>query len=203
MKGRFYSLIALMGVMALLAAACGTDTADPGPPETVVVVETSIVTETETVTSIVTETVEVEAVNPLEGTTVTVFGPESSDVEAGAMRAALDLFAAQSGINIEYTGQRSFSDDINAQAAGGNPPDIAVFPQPGKIADFAREGYILEVDSAVQDVMNANFGRGMDLVRECRWHPIRSPGQGRPEISGVVPPGELRSGWVLGSGDVG
>ena len=157
MKGRFTRLIALLGVMALLAAACGTDSGDT-TPETVVV--TSIVTETETVveTSVVTETVEVEAMNPLEGTTVTVFGPESSSVEAGAHQAALDIFAAQNGMTITYTGDRSFSDLINAQAAGGNPPDIAVFPQPGKIADFAREGFILPVPQDVQDVMNANFG---------------------------------------------
>ena len=157
MKGRFNRLIALMGVMALLAAACGTDSGDT-TPETVVV--TSIVTETETVveTSVVTETVEVEAMNPLEGTTVTVFGPESSSVEAGAHQAALDIFAAQNGMTITYTGDRSFSDLINAQAAGGNPPDIGVFPQPGKIADFAREGFLLPVPDDVVEVMNANFG---------------------------------------------
>lgn len=155
---RFRRLFALMAVLALVAVACGTDTGDV-TPETVVVTQiVEVEVPGETITSIVTETVEVEAVNPFEGTSVTVFGPESSDVEAGAMSAALDLFAAQTGIDIEYTGQRSFSDDINAQAAGGNPPDIAVFPQPGKIADFAREGFILEIDSGAQEVMNANFG---------------------------------------------
>lgn len=168
-------IFALMASLALVAVACGdTDEAPPPPPETVVVTSivtevetvTSVVTEIETVTSIVTETetvtetveVPVEMENPLAGTTVTVFGPESSDAEAGSHQAALDIFAAQNGMTIQYTGERSFSDLINAQAAGGNPPDIAVFPQPGKIADFAREGWLLPIPDPVIETMNENIG---------------------------------------------
>ena len=157
-------IFALMATLALVAAACGGDTEEgpPPPPETVVV--TSIVTETETITETVEVEVEVEVEvpvemeNPLAGTTVTVFGPESSDAEAGSHQAALDIFAAQNGMTISYTGERSFSDLINAQAAGGNPPDIAVFPQPGKIADFAREGWLLPIPDDVLETMNANIG---------------------------------------------
>lgn len=138
----------------MIAAACGDS--DSGTPETVVV--TSIVTETSIVTqtSIVTETVVQE--NPLAGTTVTVFGPETSPAEAGAHTAAIELFGAQNQMNLTYAGDRSFSDLINAQAAGGNPPDIGVFPQPGKIADFARMGFLQPLPQDVVDVMNANFG---------------------------------------------
>ena len=181
MTRKLIRFFALMVALALVAAACGdTEGAPPPPPETVVV--TSIVTETETitetvtevVTSVVTETetvtetvevevevevpVEVEMENPLAGTTVTVFGPESSDAEAGSHQAALDIFAAQNGMTIQYTGERSFSDLINAQAAGGNPPDIAVFPQPGKIADFAREGWLLPIPDDVLATMDENIG---------------------------------------------
>ncbi len=170
-------IFALMAALALVAVACG-DTAEAPPPETVVVTsivtQIETVTETEVVTSVVTETetvtetvevevtvpveVEVERENPLAGTTVTVFGPESSSTEAGAHQAALDIFAAQNGMTIQYTGHRGFSDLINAQAAGGNPPDIAVFPQPGKIADFAREGWLLPIPDDVLATMNENIG---------------------------------------------
>ncbi len=155
MTKRITKVVALVLGLAIVAAACGGDSGST-TPETVTV--TSIVTETVVETSIVTETVEVPAENPLAGTTVTVFGPESSDDEAGALQAALDIFAAKTGIDIQYTGARDFSDQINAQAAGGNPPDIAVFPQPGKIADFAREGFILPLPPEVQAVMEENIG---------------------------------------------
>jgi len=138
-RRKVFSSAALLLAFALIAAACG-DSGSDEPPETVVV--TSIVTETVTETSIVTETVTetVMAENPLAGTTVTVFGPESSDTEAGAFQAALDLFAARNDMTISYTGARDFSDQINVQVAGGNPPDIGILPQPGKLADFARGG---------------------------------------------------------------
>ena len=96
----------------------------------------------------------------LEGTRVTVFGPESSDEEAGAMQDALDVLAADTGIEIVYTGARDFSDQINAQAAGGNPPDIAVFPQPGKVGDFAAEGYLVAVPQDIVDSTDSQWGPG-------------------------------------------
>ncbi len=159
MKGRFTRLIALMGVMALLAAACGGD--GETTPETVTVVETSIVTETVVETSVVTETVVVSEENPLAGTTVTVFGPESSDVEAGAFQAALDLFAAANGMTITYTGARDFSDQINVQVAGGNPPDIGILPQPGKLADFARQGALVPLPDDVTATVQSTTPEGL------------------------------------------
>ena len=74
------------------------------------------------------------------GTTVSVFGPENSAAEAGAMTAALNAFGAETGITIQYTGARDFEEQINAQVESENPPDIANFPQPGKMAGFARSG---------------------------------------------------------------
>ncbi len=88
----------------------------------------------------------------LAGTTVTVFGSESSDEEAGAMQDALNVFAEANDMTITFTGARDFSDQINAQVSGGNAPDIGIYPQPGKVADFAREGFILPVP---EDVVGA------------------------------------------------
>ena len=47
---------------------------------------------------------------------------------------------------------------INAQAEGGNPPDIAIFPQPGKVADFARAGYILPLPADVVAEVETYWG---------------------------------------------
>lgn len=116
----------LLAVFALIAVACG------GGGE-------------ETTTTGAGATTTTEAMADLSGTTVTVSGPESSDEEAGAMQDALNVFAEANGMTITYTGDRNFSDTINAQAAGGNPPDIAVFPQPGKTRDFVTQGFLLPV----------------------------------------------------------
>ncbi|WP_419922086.1 ABC transporter substrate-binding protein [Candidatus Poriferisodalis sp.] len=145
-------LWAIALAFGLIAAACGSDD-DSDEAET---------TSAPAATTAAPTTTEAD---PLAGTKVTVYGPESSDEEAGALQDALDVFAATSGIEIVYTGARDFSDQINAQAAGGNPPDIAVFPQPGKVGDFAAENFILAVPDDVKAAVGAQWPAGsLDTV---------------------------------------
>jgi alpha-glucoside transport system substrate-binding protein len=139
--------IVLLAAFALVVAACGDD-------------DDAETTTTAAPTTTAAATTAADMGGDLAGTRVTVFGPESSDEEAGAMQDALDVFAAESGIEIVYTGARDFSDQINAQMAGGNPPDIAVMPQPGKVGDFAREGYLLPIPDDVFSTIDPQWGPG-------------------------------------------
>ncbi|MEN8113807.1 MAG: ABC transporter substrate-binding protein [Actinomycetota bacterium] len=155
---RFRFVVLLLVVFALVAAACASDTTDEGEGTETTAAETTETTAAETTETTAAETTETTAAPAgLEGTEVTVFGPESSDEEAGAMQDALNAFAEANGMTVTYTGARDFSDQINAQAAGGNPPDIAIFPQPGKLADFANEGFILPLPDDVTATVNDNW----------------------------------------------
>ena len=105
----------------------------------------------------------------LEGTEVSVFGPESSAEEAGAHQDALNAFAEANGMTITYAGARDFEEQINSQVTGGNPPDIAIFPQPGKLRGFAESGDVFplpeDVLAAVQENWDENwqsFWQGAD-----------------------------------------
>ena len=91
------------------------------------------------------------------GTTVTVFGPENAATDVGAITTALGEFAAASGIHIDYTGARDFEEQINAQVESENPPDIAIFPQPGKLAGFARNGDLFALPDDVLASVSANW----------------------------------------------
>lgn len=66
---------------------------------------------------------------------VTMAGPEVEG-EAQGLVDSFAEFEEETGITIEYSGDRSFEEQIGAQVDGGNAPDIAFFPQPGKIRDF-------------------------------------------------------------------
>lgn len=103
----------------------------------------------------------------LAGTSVTVFGPESSENEAGAVQDMLAVFAEESGIDITYTGARDFSEQITAQAEGGNPPDIAVFPQPGRVKDFGAEGFTHPVPQDLVDSISAQWPEGTNTAYEA------------------------------------
>ena len=169
-------LLAVVFAFGLIAAACGSDDdgddAEEAPAATEAMAEESMDDDMDesmddSMDDDMDESMDdsMDDDMDLAGTKVTVFGPESSEEEAGAMQDALDVFAAESGIEIVYTGARDFSDQINAQAAGGNPPDIAVFPQPGKVGDFAAENWILAVPDSVQSTIEAQWPAGsLDTV---------------------------------------
>lgn len=152
-----FKWLMLLVVFALFAAACGDDAADEttAAPDETTAATTAAPSDGDggTETTAAPETTEAPMVD-LSGTEVTVFSSEDSADEATGIQRALDVFAAETGIEITHTGARDFSQQINAQAAGGNPPDIAMFPQPGKVIDFAGQGFLLplpaEVDAAVR-----------------------------------------------------
>jgi LacI family transcriptional regulator, repressor for deo operon, udp, cdd, tsx, nupC, and nupG len=43
------------------------------------------------------------------------------------------------------------------RSQGGNPPDISIFPQPGKLADFARAGNVVALSDEVAPAVNENW----------------------------------------------
>ncbi len=103
----------------------------------------------------------------LAGTAVTVFGPESSENEAGSMQDMLNAFAEANDMTISYTGARDFSDQIGAQAEGGNPPDIAIFPQPGRVVDFGEQGFTLPIPQDVLDTITPQWPEGTNAAYEA------------------------------------
>jgi alpha-glucoside transport system substrate-binding protein len=144
-------LWALVSVLALVAVACSGDvgvttTADPGDGATTTTADPG----GETTTT-------ADAGGGLEGTSVTVFGPESSDQEAGAIQETLAAYGQTLGITVTYQGARDAEEQINLQVEAGNPPDIFVFPQPGKLADFARDGNILPLPDDVAAALSENW----------------------------------------------
>jgi alpha-glucoside transport system substrate-binding protein len=156
MRKRWLKLAAVPIALAFLAAACGDDDDDGGAEGT----EASEGTEAPEGTEAAEGTAAPEGTAGADTTlpetpgagsegSVTVFGVEDSENEAGAMQDALTEFGDANGIDITYVGRRDFEQQINAQVLGGNPPDIAAFPQPGKLKQFAQDGELIEVPDDV------------------------------------------------------
>jgi alpha-glucoside transport system substrate-binding protein len=166
MRKRWLKLAALPIACAFVAAACSTEDDDDGAADTGGAATTQAPGDTggaDTTTgdtggsdTTTAATGGSETTAPLPSTpgpgsagSVTVFGVEDSENEAGAMQDALTAFGEANGIDITYVGRRDFEQQINAQVLGGNPPDIAAFPQPGKLKQFAQDGELLEVPDDV------------------------------------------------------
>jgi alpha-glucoside transport system substrate-binding protein len=84
----------------------------------------------------------------LKGTKVTMFGPFGDEDEV-KFNNSVKAFEDATGIDIQYEGSKEFETTINVRVEGGNPPDIADFPQPGLMASIARSGKILDASKFV------------------------------------------------------
>ena len=102
----------------------------------------------------------------LSGSTVNVFGA-FVDVDAERFDASMAAFEEQTGIDIVYEGSGDFESLVVIRAEGGDPPDIAAFPQPGLMADMVRRGFIVDLsESFSMDYLQQQYSDAwIDLSR--------------------------------------
>jgi alpha-glucoside transport system substrate-binding protein len=65
-----------------------------------------------------------------------------------AFQKDLKAFADKSGFTIKFTKAGSWDTEIKTRVAGGNPPDVGLFPQPGVMCDLAKQGKLIPYDAA-------------------------------------------------------
>jgi len=88
-------------------------------------------------------------------TRVTILGSLTGNGEEKLM-AAIAPFTERTGIEVTYEGSDAFATLINIRVSAGDPPDLALFPQPGLMLDLAEQGQLQPVarsplESAYQD----------------------------------------------------
>jgi alpha-glucoside transport system substrate-binding protein len=67
----------------------------------------------------------------LPGTSVLVMGAFAGGDEEARFVSVNDRFTELTGIEVTYEGTRDFEVVINTRVEGGDPPDVALLPQPG------------------------------------------------------------------------
>ncbi len=82
------------------------------------------------------------------GTEVTIFG-KWTEGEGESFVNTLADFAERTGINLKYEGSSEFETLITVRVEGGDAPDIAGFPQPGLLAEFVREGAVVDLGANI------------------------------------------------------
>ena len=60
--------------------------------------------------------------------------------EADVLQQSFDSFTEDTGIIVEYTGDKGFEGNIVTKVAGGDAPDIAIVPQPGLLKALVGHG---------------------------------------------------------------
>jgi alpha-glucoside transport system substrate-binding protein len=135
-----------MLVLALMAAACGGDTAasDAG--------SASGTTSPDEIGSDSNGSGE----RPYEGTTVTLFGA-FVDEAADNFTASIADFEARTGIDVQYEGSGDWVTLLTTRVGAGDPPDISFFPNPGALAQYAASGDLQPLPENVVDTVEGNY----------------------------------------------
>ena len=81
---------------------------------------------------------------------VTIYGT-IADTEAELLEESWADWATENSIDIQYEASKEFEAQISIRAQGGNAPDIAIFPQPGLMADLASRDFLKPAPQAVED----------------------------------------------------
>lgn len=102
------------------------------------------------------------AVN-LDGQSLTIFGPWRGEDQVLA-ESVLNYFAAASGVTVNYSSSENYEQQIVIDSEAGSPPDIAILPQPGLIADLVKKGFVAPLGQETQDWLTANYAAGDSWV---------------------------------------
>jgi len=150
MRTRLLKMLALLFALALVASACGDDTGDDEATEADGSSDDEAMEDDEDADADADEAMEddEDAMEDEDGeaATLTVTGPERDESEAGALQEVFDAWGAEHGVEVTYIGSADWEAEINVQVEAGNAPDISIFPQPGKLADFARDGAVVALN---------------------------------------------------------
>jgi alpha-glucoside transport system substrate-binding protein len=81
--------------------------------------------------------------------TVTILGVVVGE-QQDRLEEALVPFEEKTGINVEYEGTDAFGTLLPVRVEAGDAPDVAMFPQPGLMQDFAKSGKLIPVTNFMQ-----------------------------------------------------
>jgi len=93
------------------------------------------------------------------GAVVSMSGP-FTDEDAVKFNNSIAEFEQKTGIDIQYEGSKEFETSISVRVDAGDPPDIADFPQPGLLANFVKNGKVVDVSTFLDmNALRANYNQ--------------------------------------------
>ncbi|MDA8411382.1 MAG: ABC transporter substrate-binding protein [Treponema sp.] len=92
--------------------------------------------------------------------TITVLGTWGGQ-EADTFQAMTDAFTAKTGIKVQFEATRDLDAVLTTRVQAGNPPDIAILPNPGKLYELAKAGKLVDLSKVLDMKAYAkNYSQG-------------------------------------------
>ncbi len=77
--------------------------------------------------------------------------------EADDLNESFAAFTEDTGIKVEYTGDKAFEGNIVTKVTGGDAPDIAIVPQPGLLKTLVDTGKVTPAPESVSAAVDENW----------------------------------------------
>ena len=168
---RLWLALGALLAFALVAAACGDDDDEPeAAPATTAAPAADDMADDDVADEM-----------DLAGAVVEILGPETGP-EAEGFLEAFAPFEERTGIDVQYSGTRDATTELNLALEGGEPPDIVVIPQPGRIIQFAESGDAVAIPQSVLDNLSGSYDQF--------WFDLASTGG---HVYGVPNKGDVKS----------
>ncbi len=106
---------------------------------------------------------EYDAATNLDGQSLTIFGPWRGEDQV-LFESVLGYFEAASGVTVNYSSSENYEQQIVIDTQAGSPPDVAVLPQPGLIADLVSKGFVTPLGEETQTWLAENYAAGDSWV---------------------------------------
>ncbi|OGO34599.1 MAG: ABC transporter substrate-binding protein [Chloroflexi bacterium RBG_16_57_11] len=159
-KKALWQLMGILVILAMVLAAC-QPAATPAPAtEAPAPIETQAPAETEAPSTgempagefpvMPGGELEKALAGEYTGTTVVVDGP-FTDADKVKFEESMKAFEEATGIDVNYIGSKEFEGSISIRVDAGDAPDIADFPQPGLLANFVRQGKIVDPTTFISE----------------------------------------------------
>lgn len=96
---------------------------------------------------------------------VTVLGVWGGD-ELSNFQEAVFPFTDETGIGMAFEGTRDLAAVLTTRVEAGNPPDLAILPNPGQMYELAKDGNLVDISKFMDmDKLNTNYAKAwLDLA---------------------------------------
>lgn len=97
----------------------------------------------------------------LSGQELSIFGPWRGE-DQDLVESMLAYFKAATGATVKYSSSENYEQQIVIDTQAGSPPNIAILPQPGLIANLASKGFLTPLGDPAADWIKENYAAGAD-----------------------------------------
>lgn len=101
-----------------------------------------------------------DAHKDLAGQKLTIWDAWNEEGDKKQWEAVLAYFSDVTGVEVQDGSSKNYEEQARIDIQAGSPANITILPQPGLLADFAKQGKLVDLGDATTKFVTDNFGAG-------------------------------------------